>query len=442
MSHRRRAVALLLPLLLFLPVLAGPAAPPALAAGKTFAVVGARVLPVDGPPIEDGVVLIAEGKIVAVGPRDEVAVPAVAEVIDAKGLVATPGLIDARSGLFLGEAEARPSSAPDARVADGIDPFDPDVPAVRNAGVTTVFLSPPFGAGVNGAGAAVRVAPRIAPADLLRPGDPTRKASLGVTRRGDPGPIARIQEGQQIAGLLRAAEAQRLAREKYAKELAAYEKARAEYEKKKAEWQKAKEKDPKAKPPEEPKEPDEPNPNPVVDALIPVLERKAILRIEVHGAEDVLAALGLLDDFDVRLVLEGAEEAPRVLPAIAAARVPIVLGPLLADDPEAATDPGLPAALADAGIDFAIATGAAPGRGSRLLPLHAAAAVAAGLSRDRALRAITLDAARLSGVDLRLGSLTPGKDADLVLWSGDPLDTRSRAVRVIVAGETVHGERP
>lgn len=441
MTHLRRAAALLI-FLVLLPTLAGPAVSPALAAEKQLAVVGARVLPVDGPPIEDGVVLIADGKIVAVGPRDEVDVPEGAEVIDAKGLVATPGLIDARSGLFLGAAESRPSSAPDARVADGIDPFDEDVPEVRDAGVTTVFLSPPFGPGVNGAGAAVRVSPREPVDDLLRPGDGTRKASLGVTRRGDPGPIARIHEVRQVLGLLRAADGQRKALEKFAKARAAYEKARAEYGKKKAEWEKAKEKDPKAKPPEEPKEPDAPKPNPVVEALIPVLERKAILRVEAHGAEDVLAALGILDDFDVRLVLEGAEEAPRVLPALAAARVPVVVGPLLADDPDAAVDPGLPAMLADAGVDFAIATGSSPGRASRFLPLHAAAAVAAGLPRDRALRAITLDAARLSGVDARLGSLTPGKDADLVLFSGDPLDTRSRAVRVLVAGETVHGERP
>jgi imidazolonepropionase-like amidohydrolase len=329
-----------------------------------------------------------------------------------------------------------------------VDPFDPDVASVLRAGVTAVFVSPPEGPGVNGTGLALRVRP-ASPDAVAIEGEGAVAATLGAGSGRDAGPISRISEVDGIVGLLRTAEQVRKAADKYAKELEAYEKKRKAWEKAKAEAEKkAKEEGGKAaeegkeEPPKEPEPPTPPPPNPMGEALVPVLDRSASLRVRADAAEDLLSALSILDAFDVRLVLVGAGEAPRVLDPIACARVAVLVGPLAADDPAEAADPTLPKRLADAGVPFALATFSRPGRASRFLPLHAAAAARGGLAPDRALRAVTLDAARLAGVAGRLGSLTPGKDADVVLWTGHPVDTRSRAVRVLLGGETAWEERP
>jgi hypothetical protein len=253
-----------------------------------------------------------------------------------------------------------------------------------------------------------------------------------------------------IAGALNMGRSYAKAVEGYEKAKKAYEKALAEYRKKietakkekpagKAPEGGKKDAGKKEEPPKEPEPPTPPKRSAAAETMAEIVGRRGILWVEAADAGAVDAALGLLGQFDVRLVLEPGTDADRVLPAIVAAKVPVVISPVLRDDAEG--KPGLAGVLDAAGVPVAIGSGAS-GAGGRHLVLHAARAVAAGLDRDRALQAITIRAAEVAGVADRVGSLEPGKDADVLLLTGDPLDTRSRLVRVLVDGETAWEEKP
>jgi imidazolonepropionase-like amidohydrolase len=427
----------------------------AAAAKPPLAIVGARILPVSSAPIEDGLILVAEGKILYVGPRDEGRVGRGTRTIDATGLVVCPGFVDARAGYALAAGEmARPPAGPDVRAADGLDPFAEGLDHVLAAGVTTVFVPPPYGTGVNGRGVAVKVRPGVPVPEATIDGDPVVKASLGPGPNPDAGPIARMFQAAPIDGALRSGDAYVKAREDYTKAKEAYEKALAEYrkrvkeaEKKKGEKETKAPKDggkpPEKKAPEAPKEPEPPVPpkeSAAGETMGDIVTRRGLLTVEARDAVAALAALDLREGRELRLVLEVGADAARVRREIADAAVPVVVAPVLGE--ESGKRARIAAELAADGVPVAIATASAPGPGSRLLVLHAARAVAAGLDPDAALAAITLRAAEVSGVAARVGSLEAGKDADLVFLTGPPLDTRSRVVRVLVDGETVFERKP
>jgi imidazolonepropionase-like amidohydrolase len=153
-----------------------------------------------------------------------------------------------------------------------------------------------------------------------------------------------------------------------------------------------------------------------------------------------MTALRLAREFDLDMVLSGASEAYLVLDALREAEVPVILHPTMARASGERENLSFETAarLAEAGIPFAIQSGYegyVPK--TRVVLFEAAIAAAHGLGRDRALRAVTLDAARILGLDGRLGSLTPGKDADLVLFDGDPFEYTSHVCAVVIDGRVV-----
>jgi imidazolonepropionase-like amidohydrolase len=177
-----------------------------------------------------------------------------------------------------------------------------------------------------------------------------------------------------------------------------------------------------------------------LEALARVLRREIPWRQHCHRADDIATALRLAAEFGYDLVLDHCTEGYLLASKIAAAGVPVVAGPLITARSKVElrnrtmANPGL---LAAAGIPVAIATDH-PVVPIHLLIVQAALAVREGMDREAALRAVTLIPARIMRVADRIGSLVPGKDADLVIWSGDPLDVMSRAETAYIAGREVY----
>lgn len=398
---RIKAFRLLLLLLLVLPVAA---------LAETVAITGGKVV-TGGPAgtIENGTVLIQDGKVRAVG-RD-VSIPAGARRIDAAGKVVTTGFMDSLSRLGLVEIGAVEGSV-DVRterdeitaafdVADAINPRSVVIPTNRIEGLTRAVVAPAPGKSlIAGQGAVIHLGSDLDGGDfLLR----SPAAMFAVVNRNFGG-------GSRAAVLLRLREILHDARE-YAQDRKAYQQgdlrelavSRLDLE-----------------------------------ALQPVIRGEMPLVVAVNRAIDIQAVLRLAREEKLKLILAGAGEGWMVADEIAAAKVPVLLVPLnnlpgnfdiLGATLENA------ARLHKAGVTFGFMSVAA--HESYTIRHHAGNAVANGLPWDAALAALTSVPARLFGIGDSYGTLEPGKDADVVVWTGDPLEVTSYATEVFIRGRQV-----
>ena len=375
----------------------------AAASGQTLAVVGGEVHPGDGSAIAGGTVLIEDGKIAAVG--SEVEVPEGAEVLDAAGMVVTPGLIDSQTllgtepsggALVAIAGEPDPSLISAARAADR---FAEDLaPLWLREGVTTVYLAPDPRLLIGGRGAVVKLAGPRETAILSE--DAAVAASFGESAVGDrppgreqpTGPTTRqgmIYEFRQT--LVRAQE-----------DAVGGEAGRM---------------------------------------LGQLLAGETPLRMLVNKPDDIETALRVAREFDLRLVLDQAAGAAAVAERLAEAEIPVVVGPAILGIGDggpmelASHSPATAGALHRAGVPIALSTFA--GRG-RSVAMEAVVAWAHGLPREAALAAVTAEAAAILGVSDRVGTLAPGLDADLVIWTEHPIGTYARARTVIVDGRVAY----
>ena len=402
------------------------------AAAASLAIQAGRIIPVSGPDIENGVILIEDQKIKALG--TDVVIPDDARIIDASDKTVMPGLIDAQSRLFLMDSELNQrSGAPELDVLDALDPFDEAYKEVLAQGVTTVCVVPDSSAmwacrtallRLNGTGSVTKM--------CLKSGV-TVKACLGVSRYNQSSSLERLD---QYASMREAF----IAAQRYLKQWEKYEHALAQYNKDKA---KAKQKDTsESKTPL--KRPDEPSKSPTHEILFQILRKEIPLQIEVHSVDDIRHALRLAEEFEFSVILDQCTEGYRMAKEIARHKVPVIVGPASVSRIELPAlayqnhDPVNAARLAQAGIQLALGTCAPTGLDSKFLASAAAMAVAQGLDRDAALRAITLTPAQILGVADRIGSLDVGKDADLVICSGDPLDSFTQIEQVLIQGKVVY----
>ncbi len=412
---------------------------------------GAKIYTMSGAVIDAGTVVLNGRVIAAVG--KEAAIPAGATVIDCSGKVIIPGLIDVGATVYVGEGDAMGAADQDAY--DAIDPFTEDWKELVAAGVTAVYVNPPNRGPVNGLGAILRLTGSTDPARLVARRAAALKLTLGVGAAEQSTAQQRYQDYRTLKSVFESAKAYRETWEKYHKDL-------AEYGTKKKQWDEQ-QKAPKEPPKDPPKEPAKQDPpkaaeepkkprKPAVDRRQEAVSRALDpanplpVRIEAHTRDSIEYALKLADEFKLKLLLEQGTEAVDVAPAIAKAKVPVLVGPVVVYGMRRVEylnhSPAAAAALSKAGVEVAVGSfptaRAGHSTGSSRFLLDAAAITCAhGLSKEQALKAITIDAARLLGVHGALGSLDANKRADLVVLDGEPFESTTRVVRVFVDGETL-----
>ena len=377
---------------------------------------GARIHPVSGPVIEDGVVIVSGGRIVAVGGSD-LETPSGAQIIDCSGKVITPGLVDA--GTTIGVAttdknEQGEEVTPAVRITDAIDPASRDFERARAVGVTTVQINPGNRNVIGGFGAVVKTA-----GDTLAEMLVSDESGLRLTMGSEPSSGNRAIRGGRPEGIYYRRPTTRMG--------VVWEARKAFYDAQAYMQQKT---DPNA-------DPEMIAIDPGMEVLSRALKQEVLVRTTARAEQDIRTALRLAEEFGYKTLVEEATEVWRVIDDIAAAEVPVLLSAPSAMSGGEGTDVRYHTivALAERGIPFAICTGA---NGAPLPLIHEATfAVRYGLSKDVALAAVTLRAAEILGIDDRVGSLRPGRDADLVVWSGDPFDPTTRPVAVYVSGEEV-----
>jgi imidazolonepropionase-like amidohydrolase len=397
---------------------------------RYFAITHARIVPVSGPAIENGTVVVAKGLIQAVG--TSVAIPPEAWVIEGKGLTVYPGLIDAGTSVGLGEdgdgggkgkggaaggvvlgPEGRPGTSPWRVVADEIKTDDKRIETWRSAGFTTT-LTVPEGGILPGQATVLDLAGNRAGDYVVRV-----NATVPVSFKpvggffGFPdslmGTIAYVRQVNDDATW-------------YAQAEPAYEANPAKYER------------------------------PAYDRTEVVLseaaKRNEIVMLPANNSQQLLRALRLANEWKVRAVLYGGQQGYEVADALAAKKMAVLVNLKWPErgkdsDPDDSGQtlrelrfrdraPGTPAAFVKAGVKFGFYSGGLPGPKDILK--SAKKAIDAGLSSDAALRAFTLDSADILGLSDRLGSIAPGKIANLVVTDGDIFNEKTKVKHVFVDG--------
>jgi len=385
----------------------------------SIAITGGRVVPIEGEPVDGGTVLLRDGKIAAVeGPG--FTVPDGVEVVDATGKWVLPGFIDAHAHAGVSE-EAEGWAGQDTnertspvtaqvRALDAINPADLGFRDAITGGILAVNVNPGSANPIGGQTAAIKCWGRTVDEMVLR--EPAGlKSALGENPKrvyGDRKETPSTRLG--TAAVIRGAFVEAL---NYQAKLDAAER--------------------------------DSDSSPVgrdlkLEALCRVLRREIPWRQHCHRADDIATAMRMAREFGYDLVIDHGTEAYLLADQIAAASIPVIIGPLFTSRSKvelrnrSLANPGR---LAAAGVTIAITTD------HPVVPIHflihqATLAVKEGLDPVTALRAVTINPARIIGCDDRIGSLTAGKDADVVIWSGDPLDVMSRAERAYVDGREIY----
>lgn len=378
----------------------------------------AMIYPAQGEPIRDGWLLTSGPRITALG-EQETRPDTPDEVLDARGGILTPGFIDAHTHLGMwedslgfegddGNEETNPAT-PQLRALDAINPMDRCFDEALSAGVTAVLTGPGSANPVGGMMSVVKTRGRRID-DMLLKAEAAMKFALGenpktVYHGRNETPVTRMGTAAIIRERLFKAK-------KYAEKL---EKAKT---------------DPDA---------DEPEFDLRCEALLPVLARRVQAHFHAHRADDIFTALRIAKEFDLDAVVIHATEGHLIADELAAGHTRVLSGPFLSDrsKPELHNlTPESPGLMAKAGLCPAIITDH-PVIPIQYLPLCAGLAVRYGMPWEEALRAVTLYPARILGLDGRIGSLAPGKDADLALFDGDPFAISTHVRAVVLDGKRV-----
>jgi imidazolonepropionase-like amidohydrolase len=405
----RTLAAMLLRCLLFLVIL--PVVSGAVAAQDLRAFTGARIEPVDGPAIADGVLLVRGTRIEAIGDRASVRVPGEAEVVDCTGLTILPGLVCSHSHIgAVAGADGSGPIQPEVRALDSINPRDPGIQKAQAGGITTANIMPGSGHLLSGQTVYVKLRDGRTVDDLLiRLADGRIaggiKMANGTNPQRDP-PFAGTRG--KAAALMRA---QLHRAREYQQKITA---ANGDADK-------------------------VPERNFGLEALVEALDGKRIVHFHTHRQDDILTVLRLREEFGFRVVLHHVSEGGLVAPEIAAAKVPCSV--IVIDSPggklEAAhlsLDTGAVLDRAGVLVGFHTDDGITD---SRLFLRSPALAMRAGMERQKALAAVTIANAQMLDLQDRIGTLTAGKDADFVLLSGDPFSVYTRVLQTWVEGRKV-----
>ena len=384
--------------------------------GPVTAITNARIFPISGPAIERGTIVIRGNRIEALGAN--VAVPAGATVIDAKGSEVYPGFIDARTSIGLNEPGPRGfddtnemleiNASVKAQVAYQSD--SDAIPVARVNGITTAAVVPSGGL-IGGQVAVMNLDGWTWEEATLLPVAGVSFQFPPLVRGGGGGGGGNADANRKYDDLKK----ERDAKVKRVEDLVARARAygRLPAADRATDWNLA--------------------------ALVPVADLKQPMFVAASNESDIREAVAFADRAGIRIVITGGLESPLVAPLLKEKNIPVILGSVLTmparEDAHHAATYKAAGELAQAGVTFAFGTGGAAN--NRLIPYEAAISVAWGLDRDRALRAITLDAATILGVADRVGSLEPGKIANLFIATGDPMEMKTQFTHVFINGRSV-----
>lgn len=373
----------------------------------------AKIYTVTNGVIDNGNILLKDGKIAAIG--SSIDVPAAAEVIDVNGAIVTPGLVDEHTHVGGWEEglgwegndinECTDPITPHMSILDGINPADIGFADARKGGVTTVQTMPGSGNVIGGLMLAMKTSGQIVDRMVLK--CPTgMKAALGENPKrnfGSKGKAPSTRMGS--AALLR----ETLLQAKY-------------YNEKKERGDKDWKFDAK------------------LENLAMVIRKEIPLRIHAHRADDILTAIRIGKEFDIDFTLEHCTEGHKIAETVVEAGVPACVGPAIWQRAKVETkdiSPTTPGAIARAGGKVAIITD------HNIIPQHylriaVGLTIREGMPEEEALKAVTINAAEIIGVADRVGSLEVGKDADLVVWSGDPFEPLTHCLLTVIDGAVVY----
>ena len=382
----------------------------------SVAIVGGYLVPIEGEPIENATVVITDGKITAVGAKARIGKGV--EVIDATGKWVLPGFIDAHAHLGVWEEgdgwageDANEMTDPVGarlRALDAINPADQGFADALAGGVTSCVIKPGSGNPIGGQTVAIKTWGRIVDEMIIK-SPASVKSALGENPKrvyGEKDKLPSTRLG--VAAVIRDALAK--AQDYQAKRDAAAKK----------------------------KEPFDRDPS--LEVLVRVLTGELPWCQHTHRADDISTAIRLADEFGYRLVINHATEAYLLADVIAERDIPCIVGPLFHTRSKVEVrNRSLATAgkLANAGVTVALTTDH-PVVAIDFLVHQATFAMREGMSRTDALRSITINPASILGFADRVGSIARGKDGDVVIWSGDPLDVMQRAERVFIAGHEVY----
>lgn len=375
-----------------------------------------KILTMADAMIENGCVLVGDdGKIAAVG--TDLPAPAGAEVIDAEGKLVTPGLVEAHAHIGLnpefmggligpGNNETTDPILPQMRAIDGINPTDPSFTFARENGITTVCITPGSANIIGGTCTVLKMLGNCVDDMVLKEG-------AGMKCAFGENPKATYGNGQKKAPKTRMAIAAMM----------------REFLQKAKQYQV--EKDAGNNPKFEAK----------LDAMLPVMRREMPLKIHAHRSDDIFTAIRICKEFDLKFTLDHCTDGALIADRLAQIGAPILAGPSFGKRSKQELEHksfATPKALCDAGCEVSIITDAnvIP---IRYLPLCAGLAVAEGLRWEDGWKAITINPAKALGVADRVGSLEVGKDADIVIWTADPLTAvAAKTYMTIMDGKVVY----
>jgi imidazolonepropionase-like amidohydrolase len=389
----------------------------------TYAIRNARIVTVTGPVIENGTVVISNGKIAAVG--SNVTVPSGARIIDATGLTVYPGMMDANTEIGLTEIDSVAGSVDTNEIGDNnanihvdvaIHPDSSHTAVARANGITTV-LTAPRGGLIAGQSAILNL-------DGWTPREMVLKSPAAMHVNwpgggGRGGEFGGFGAQRSVTELRREQDTQIENLKKILRDAAAYGDAR----------------DARGKDPSLPKQ----DLDLKLEALVPVARGQMPVVINVNAERDIKNAIAFAGEMKLKAIISGGAEAYKVADLLKAKNIPVIVGPVLRlpsrdDDPydAAFANAGL---LWKAGVKIAFQTG--DSSNVRNLPYNAGMAAAFGLPKEEALKAVTIYPAEILGVADRVGSIEQGKIANLIVTDGDPLEIRTQIKHVFINGRDI-----